>query len=320
VIDAFMLSCRLPFALMHPHDAGRVAVGAAAWLFRLSLRGVVAAWLVSTPAAAQADWLRDSWAEVIAATPFEEPVHVASEARSHSVSGSVHARVHHPFETLIAELRSPEAWCEILFLHFNVKACLYEEGAESRDAALELYVGRQHYQPLVQAERLDLQLRITATEPRYLDVSLEGDQGPYGTRAFRLRLRAVPYDDSQSLIQLRYSLVLGTAARIAMRSYFTFGGRHREGFTVEGHGADGEPHYVGGVRGMIERNVMWFYLALETHLDTRALAEDERLLARLRRWFALTERYPRQLLELDRQTYLEQKQREYARQQALVAP
>ncbi len=315
-----MLNRRPSFALMHPHNAGMAAIGAAAGLFRLLLLRVVAAWLVATPAAAQDDWLRDSWAEVVAATPFEEPVHVASDERSHSVSGSVHARVHHPFEALAAELRSPAAWCDILFLHFNVKACLYEEGAESRDAVLELYMGRQGYQPLADADRLDLQLRITAIEPRYLDVSLEGEHGPYGTRAFRLRLRAVPYDDNQSLIQLRYSVVFGLVARIAIRGYFSFGGRDRVGFTIEGHDADGELRYVGGVRGMIERNAMWFYLALQAHLDTRALSEDERLLARLRRWYALTERYPRQLLELDQQVYLELKQREYVRQQALAAP
>ena len=37
------------------------------------------------------------------------------------------------------------------------------------------------------------------------------------------------------------------------------------------------------------------------------------------RWFDATERYARQLHEMDRATYLAMKQREYARQQALAA-
>ncbi|WP_018876321.1 hypothetical protein [Thioalkalivibrio sp. ALE31] len=36
----------------------------------------------------------------------------------------------------------------------------------------------------------------------------------------------------------------------------------------------------------------------------------------VQRWFELTENYPRQLRELDQETYLGQKMREYANQQA----
>ncbi|MCH4564893.1 hypothetical protein MKP05_17485 [Halomonas sp. EGI 63088] len=276
------------------------------------------AWLLPGPAVAQDDWLRDSWREVIAGSPFDEPLQVESEARSYSVSGRVHARVHYPFERLAEELASPAAWCEILFLHLNVKGCLHGPGGSAEGIALALFVGRQDQANPADAERLDLRWRVVARQPRYLDVALEGDEGPYGTRAFRLQLRAVPDDDDHSLVQLRYSLVFGMRARLALRGYFTFGGRDRVGFTLEGTGADGQPTHVGGTRGMIERNVMRFYLALEAHLDTRMLPEAERLDASLQRWFTLTMRYPRQLFEIDRATYLDQKRREYEHQQALA--
>lgn len=67
----------------------------------------------------------------------------------------------------------------------------------------------------------------------------------------------------------------------------------------------------------IERTVMRFYLALQAWLDVRDQPAQEQLLARLERWFDLTDEYPRQLRELDRETYLDQKQREYANQQRL---
>lgn len=273
-------------------------------LFWACLLGVL-----SGPALAQDDWLRDSWREVIAASPFAEPLQVASEERPHSVSGQVHARLEYPFADLAEALGTPAAWCEVLLLHLNVKGCFRDEAGVG--AALRLYVGRRHYEPLADAERLELLWHLAAVEPTYLEMVLEGDRGPYGTRAFRLRLRAVPDLDGTSLVQLRYSLVYGLTARLALRSYFAFGGRDRVGFSREAGEAG---RLVGGMRGMIERNVMRFYLALVAHLETRALPESERLEASLSRWFALTERYPVQLRELDRASYLEIKRREYARQ------
>ncbi|EPC01536.1 hypothetical protein L861_16830 [Litchfieldella anticariensis FP35 = DSM 16096] len=261
--------------------------------------------------------LRDQWLEEIAGSPFDEPLQVASEERRYSVSGSVYARIPHSLETLTQELRSASAWCDIMFLHLNVEACLHDERKDSDVSGLQIHVGRQDYQPLSEAERLDLNLRVVSMYDQYLAIVVEGDEGPYSTRAFRLQLQAMPYSEHESLVHLRYSLVFGWPARVAMSAYFAFGGRDRVGFTIEGYGADGEPRYVGGTRGMIERNVMRFYLALAVHLDTRAVPEAERLDERLRRWFAATERYPRQLHELDEQRYLEQKRREYERQEAL---
>lgn len=267
--------------------------------------------VLSGGASAQDDWLRDSWREVIVASPLEEPLAVASEERSYSVSGSVHARLEQPFAELPEALGSPAAWCQTLFLHLNVKGCFHDGASDG--AALRLYVGRRHHEPLAEAERLDLRLRLAADQPSYLEMVLEGDQGPYGTRAFRLQLRAVPDLDGASLVQLRYSLVYGMTARLALRGYFAFGGRDRVGFSEE-PGEGGRPRPVGGMRGMIERNVMRFYLALVAHLETWTLPEAERLETSLSRWFTLTERYPEQLREIDRGAYLEMKRREQERQ------
>ncbi len=260
---------------------------------------------------AQDDWLRDSWREVIAASTFEEPLAVASQERPHSVSGSVHARLDQPFADLAEALGSPAAWCQVLLLHLNVKACFHDSAGD--EAALTLFVGRQRHEPLADAERLDLRWRVVAAGPIYLEMVLEGDRGPYGTRAFRLQLRAVPDLDGASLVQLRYSLVYGMTARLALRGYFAFGGRDRVGFS-EAPGEEAPGHLVGGMRGMIERNVMRFYLALVAHLETLTLPEAERPEAALLRWFALTEHYPEQLREIDRAAYLEMKRRELARQ------
>lgn len=285
-----------------PYRPGAVAGHHLRWLLLVLL---LVAMVSPSAAQAQDTTLAEQWGEVIARSPFAEPVHVASEQRRHSVSGSVHARVPHPFALLATELGAASAWCEILFLHPNVMACRHDNPAPGRDTRLTVHVGRLDETAVDQAERLDLTWRWTAFGEQYLAIRLEGDQGPYATRAFLLHLQAIPDDSNHSLIKLRYSLGFGTTTRLALQAYFAFAGRDRVGFSREED--NGEPRLVGGVRGMIERNVMRFYLALAVHLDTLNVPEAERLNARLEGYFAATDRYPRQLREQARADYLESK-------------
>jgi hypothetical protein len=71
---------------------------------------------------------------------------------------------------------------------------------------------------------------------------------------------------------------------------------------------------VEGVRGTIERNTMRYYLALEAVLETWDLPTNDRFEARIRRWFALTERYHPQLHEMNRAEYLQAKRQEHINQ------
>jgi hypothetical protein len=114
-------------------------------------------------------------------------------------------------------------------------------------------------------------------------------------------------------LRFRYSLQLGAMTRAAMSVYLSSAGRHRVGFSTDSE----NQQLVGGLRGMIERNAMRFYLGLQAYLDALHLPEDERHAARLEGWFDLTERYPEQLRELDRETYLDQKRRELEQQRQL---
>lgn len=275
--------------------------------------------LVAIQSAAQPLEDHEEWLTAIAAAPFDEPIHVTSEERRNAIDGDVYAIIQFPFETLNEELRSASAWCEIVFLHLNVKACVHTGSGQQGASSLRIYIGRKYYQPPEAAERVELRLDITEQTDNRLTMALIGDQGPYGTRDFHLHLVAVPYIDNQSLVHLHYSLGHGGFTRITMGMYFTFAGRHRVGFTADDYDQDGNPVFVRGVRGMIERNVMRFYLALQTHFESLDVPQDEWLGERLQRWFELTERYPRQLRELEASEYLNQKYREYEHQQRLQA-
>ena len=101
-------------------------------------------------------------------------------------------------------------------------------------------------------------------------------------------------------------------ARLAMKGYLATVGSDKVGFTTSGTDAQGQPDYVGGVRGVVERNTMRYYLAIDAYLDAPGAQNRDK---RAGLWFDSTERYARQLHELDRSEYLGMKQKEFTRLQ-----
>ena len=99
-----------------------------------------------------------------------------------------------------------------------------------------------------------------------------------------------------------------------MKAYLVTIGREKVGFSIVGHQRDGRPVYVGSVLGLVERNAMRYYFATDAYLGAYLLPAGEQVEARLRDWFASTERYATQLHEMDRGEYLEMKRKEIRRQ------
>ena len=67
------------------------------------------------------------------------------------------------------------------------------------------------------------------------------------------------------------------------------------------------------MRGAVERNIMRYYLAIESFLGALSGSPQARFEKRLHDWFAASERYPRQLHEVEQGAYLDMKRKEYAR-------
>ena len=149
-------------------------------------------------------------------------------------------------------------------------------------------------------------------------MKLDADEGPLGTRNYRIVLEAVPAEGGQTFIRFSYSYSYGMVGRLAMQSYLGTIGRNKVGFTVLGTDADGQPRYIGGMRGVVERNTMRYYLAIEAFLGALSAPPQARVEKSLNDWFAAIERYPRQLHEMERGDYLDMKRREYSRQQVQV--
>jgi hypothetical protein len=111
-------------------------------------------------------------------------------------------------------------------------------------------------------------------------------------------------------VHLSYSYEYGFAGKMAMNAYLATAGANKVGFTVTGRDGNGEPVYIGGVRGAIERNAMRYYLAIDAKLAAMHAAPAQQLEKRLEAWFDASERYPRQLHEMDRASYLAMKRGE----------
>lgn len=245
---------------------------------------------------------------------FHKPIVLASSETRDSVAGDIYALVEQPFATVAAALKGAGDWCEIMILHLNTKFCRATPGP--RGSTLDVSIGKKHDQPVEQAYRVAFVHGVTAQTAGYLQVRLNADQGPLSTRNYRIMLEAVPVDGGRTFLHLSYSYGYGAAARVAMQVYLGTVGSSKVGFTVVGTNPDGQRQHIGGMRGLVERNTMRYYLAIEAFLGSLSVPPQARLEKRLRDWFAATERFPRQLHEMEQDEYLNMKRREYQRQQA----
>ena len=180
---------------------------------------------------------------------------------------------------------------------------------------LRTYIGAKHDEPLAPGQRVDLSHKVTADTADYLRVLLSADTGPYSTKNYRITLEAVPLDGGQTFIHFSYSYAYGLMAKLAMQAYLSTFGADKVGFTVIAKEPDGRPVHVGGVRGILERNTMRYFLAIDAYLGASSIPPAQQFEKRLRDWFALTERYPLQLHELGQSEYLSMKRKEFVRQQ-----
>ncbi|MBL0088813.1 MAG: hypothetical protein IPP44_19935 [Ideonella sp.] len=249
---------------------------------------------------------------------FDRPVYLQSTEASDKLQGDVYALIGQPYDTVRQALARPGPWCSILILHLNVKYCRASNQG-GRDL-LDAGVGRKFDQPLSDVHWVRFDHRVISVGDDYLQVELQAPTGPLGTKDYRIMVEAMPFAERQSLLHMTYAYGFGLTARLAMQAYLATVGSDKVGFSIVGQRADGQPIRVGGLRGVLERNTMRYYLAVESHLGAAALPVAQQLPKSLQDWFAATERYPQQLHEIERDDYLQMKQAEVRRQETGPAP
>lgn len=288
---------------------------------RLTAFTVVLALCASLSPAARADpaALRErheQLADELRLSDFGQPIHIESRQSGSVLEGDVYAILDHPFERVRDALRQPSNWCDILILPFNTKYCHTVQRANG--PGLLMRIGRKFDQPLQQAHKLVLDWHGLAADGRYVEVRLSAEDGPVGTRDYHIVVSAVPLEGGRTFLRLGYSYGFGVAGKLAMRAYLATAGADKVGFTRAGGGKGESSRYIGGMRGAVERNAMRYYLAIDAYLDSLRAAPAQRAERRLQAWFDATERYPRQLHEMDKQTYVATKRMEIERQRQLL--
>lgn len=232
----------------------------------------------------------------LAASPFRRPMLLKSSDTSGGLRGDVYAIVDQPISTLTTLLGTPTQWCETLLLHINNRKCTVAGGAAGEDITLS--VVRKYDQPVENAFRLPFAFNLIDKTAQHLEVRLTATAGPLGTSNYRILVEAVPADAAHSFLHFSYSYEENFMARTALQAYLATFGRSKVGFTIIGQTPEGAPEYVGGTHGLVERNAMRYFLAVDAHVAAKDPDGARNA------WFSGSENYPRQLHEIDRATYL----------------
>ena len=244
------------------------------------------------------------------ADPFHRPLRIESKETAGRIAGEIHALAPHPFAVTAAALKEPGHWCEIMLLHLDTKDCAVVP--EGKGTVVRIGVVTHYDKPASSAFHASFNYHVVQDTPAFMQVILDAVSGPLGTSNYRIVLEATPAEGERSSIHMSYSYSYGTLAKIAMEAYFATFGRGKVGFTEVGAEPDGKPRYIGGMRGVVERNTMRYYLAVEAYLDSLAVPDDARVEKSLRSWYSAVEQYPRQLHEMGEGEYLAMKRKEFA--------
>lgn len=261
------------------------------------------------------NFLRQRYAALgdrLTSNQFQRPLVLESNRTDNNLSGSIFSITDHSFFSVKQALHSVDSWCDILILHLNVKHCKVTR--QQGNSGLSLAIGKRHDQPLNQAYPLNFAYQVAANTPDYLKIELNANDGPFGTKSYRIQLQATSLDQQRSILQMSYSCGYGLIARVAMNTYLATMGRSKVGFTIVNRQPNGEPVYIRSMLGLVERNTMRYYLAIDAYLNAHSLPAAKQMERRLSDWYEGTERYATQLHEISRGEYTTMKRKEIRRQ------
>ncbi|MGA1318344.1 MAG: hypothetical protein ACO3YN_15515 [Rubrivivax sp.] len=265
-----------------------------------------------------ADQLRQ-WLSNPRAAALAPGLYLQSTVAALHAQGQALARLPMALPQARAALRSPEAWCLLLLLHPNVWRCEVA-GSGQGQTTLQILMGQQRVAVIGSTHALNLAWKVTRDDESGLSLELMAEQGPLGTRDYRIGARLEALDETHSALALRFSNAFTRSGLWLAELYVNTAGRHRIGFTVESVDANGQAVYVRGLRGSVERNTMRFHLAVQSWLSVQSLPAARRIPRAIEAWFDASEQYAAQLHEIERQEYVQMKLQQYGQHVKAVGP
>ena len=253
----------------------------------------------------------DQIAPQLSNTPFKRPLYLDSAEASNQLKGDIYAVINHPISAMSNALARPENWCDVLILHLNTKYC--HVASSQAGPIISVHIGKKTYEELDQTHPVDFLYSVKAPTSDYFDSRLIATTGPMGTYDYRIRLEALPLNEAQTFLHLTYSYRYDRMGKLAMQFYLATVGHGKVGFTQTSNPPHFPPDYIDGVRGVVERNTMRYYLAIDAYLSARTAVPSSQFETRLQNWFSSTELYARQLHEVTQDEYVSMKRKEYSR-------
>ncbi len=247
---------------------------------------------------------------------YKRALYLNSEESSNNLKGEIYAVVDHPFATVNKALNNSADWCDVLILHINIKYC--QASTDKTGTTLNVNLGKKFDQPLEDTSRVEFNYREMMTTSDYFAIQLNAKEGPFGTSDYRIWIEATPLKSGQTFLHFTYTYSFGLSGRMAMKGYLATIGRDKVGFTATDKDSNGQPNYIQGVRGVVERNTMRYYLAIDAYLAALASPPENQSEKRFQLWYKGTQAYARQLHEVEQDEYLTMKRKEYKRQQVAI--
>ncbi|MEW6584751.1 MAG: hypothetical protein AB1442_03960 [Nitrospirota bacterium] len=243
---------------------------------------------------------------------FGFPLYIESFDQAGRLQADAYGIIAHPFGSVLNALRVPANWCNIASLLPDVKACTYEE--QPRTWQMTFYSGDTSRQSSGYADQFTYQCRTVEQRDGYLGIVLSAAEGPFGTTNHRMMFEAMPLNGERTFVHVRYAYNYGFLVRVAKTLFSAIPGRGKTGFTVKGIDGKGNPVYVDGPRGAIERNAVKCYMAIQSFVDTLSFPEVSRFEMMISTWYDLASRFRKQLLEMDKKDYIASKTEEHRKQ------
>jgi hypothetical protein len=247
----------------------------------------------------------------LAKNGFDFPLYLESADQGKKVNADVYGIIDHPFGNVYDMLSRPANVCDIVNLHSEVKACTYRELSDS--SRLAVYVGKNPDQPAEEADPFIYTYQDLQALPGYMSFVLKAEKGPFGTKNHTMRIEALSLDSGRTFVRISYSYG-SPAFRLFEKLYFATFGRGKVGFTVTGTDENGKPVYVSGARGAIERCAVRYFLGIKAFMDASRFSGDRRFSGLISEWYDLTNRFRRQLFEMEKKDYIDLKTEERKKQ------
>lgn len=236
-----------------------------------------------------------------------QPITIHSDIKNSRLIADIYAIAPYVFNDMIKSLSRPEEWCRFITLHLNIKACVYQLQPQQE---LHFYAGRKFYEDAADAYQLKYQFEIKEKTDDYFKLILSAEEGPFGTSDYII-LFELQRVDAEVIMHMSLSYQTSFRSRVGSSVYLSTIGADKVGFS-QYQTENGAVEFIDGVEGIIERNAMRYFLALDVYFKNKntgvSLPEA---------WFDATEKYARQLHEVEKAEYLKAKDKEYHQQMLL---